>query len=67
MKPNVNTIKKLMKSNKISTWEIADSLGVCDNTIFRLFRHEISDTKKKEIEKAIYDILEDRTNRFNIK
>lgn len=46
-------MKSLLKAEKIAYWEIADVLGVCENTIGRKLRKELSDSDTKAFWQAI--------------
>ncbi len=45
--------KSLLHSEKIFYWELADALGVCENTIVRRLRKELSEQDKAEFSRAI--------------
>lgn len=45
--------KSLLRSEKIFYWELADALGVCENTIVRKLRKELSEQDKAEFSRAI--------------
>lgn len=49
-------IKEMLKNEKIPYWKIADALGVHENTIVRMLRHELSEENKERFEKAIAEI-----------
>lgn len=45
-----------LKAAKIPYWMIADKLGVHENTVIRLMRHELSCEDRERINKAIAEI-----------
>ena len=51
-------LRKIMKEKKVPMWKIADYLHVHENTISRLFRHELSNEKKEKIYQIIIKLSE---------
>ena len=51
-------IRKAMKEHGISYWKLADALGVCENTIGRKLRHEITGEEKEKILSIIRNYAE---------
>lgn len=43
---------------------VADKMGIHDNTLFRLFRYELSKENKQKVMKAIKQIQEERDNGY---
>lgn len=50
-----------LKAAKIPYWKIADKLGVHENTVIRLMRHELSCEDRERINKAIAEIKKEET------
>lgn len=48
-------IRRLMRSNGITLWMLADALNIHEQTLVRWFRHELPTAKKQKI----LNILED--------
>jgi hypothetical protein len=46
-------IRNEIKKTGIYHWQVADALGVAENTFCRMLRKELPDEKKKEILRAI--------------
>ena len=42
-------IRKVIKFSGVPNWAIAESLGIHENSFYRLLRTELSDSKRKEI------------------
>ena len=53
-------IRKTLKAEKIAYWQIADELGVHENTVIRRMRHELSEADEKAFLKAISEIMSKR-------
>ena len=51
-----NEIRDALKAANIPFWKVADVLGVCENTIARKMRHELSEADRERFEKAIAEI-----------
>ena len=51
-KSNID-LRLLARGKGVPLWKIADRLGVSDQTLFRQWREELSDDKKKEVIEAI--------------
>lgn len=49
-------IRESLKRSKIAYWQVADILGVHENTIYRRLRKELSEKDRKEFEQAIATI-----------
>ena len=60
-------IKRLLKIKGVKTYELADYFGVHDNSIYRKFRHELSDGEKAAISIAIEVIARDKKEKANSK
>ena len=54
-------IKSLASRKKVALWEIADKLGISENTLYRWFRHELPEDKEQQIREAINEIATERT------
>jgi hypothetical protein len=50
-------LRKALKANKIPYWQIADKLGVHENTIIRRMRHELSEADREAFQNAIDEII----------
>lgn len=48
--------KSLLRDEKIFYWELGEVLGVCENTIVRKLRKELSEQDKAEFSRAIESI-----------
>lgn len=46
-------LRKAMKERKVPVWKIADALGCHENTVLRMFRHEIAGEEKERIMQII--------------
>jgi transposase-like protein len=55
MKPNED-IRKLIKQSGFCSWQVADRLGVHENTFFRWLRKELSEEDKKRIYQALEEL-----------
>lgn len=51
-------LKEEMRALKVPQWKIADMLGVCEMTLIRWFRHDLSDEKKSKIRAIIAELKE---------
>lgn len=47
--PNNSEIRAKIRKAGLTQWQIADALGVCENTFCRMLRYELPEEKKKEI------------------
>lgn len=52
-------IRRAMKAKNITVWKMADLLNVSEMTVYRLFRHELPDEKKRQIMQLIDDYREE--------
>jgi hypothetical protein len=52
-------IKDLMKEKGITQWKVADKMGVCEMTIIRLLRRELTPEKEQEVINAINEVQND--------
>lgn len=48
-----NDLRTLMFSNRVTQWMLADQLGVSENTVARMLRHELTGEKKEMVVDAI--------------
>lgn len=46
-------LRQAMKERKVPVWKIADVLGCHENTVLRMFRHEITGEEKERIMQII--------------
>ena len=53
--PN-DELKRLMRAEKISQWQIADELGVHENTVLRKLRKELTDSERAQFMQAVESI-----------
>lgn len=53
-------IKKRLKNNGISYFELAELFGVSEMTIFRKLRKDLDKSEKEEINKAIDTLISKR-------
>lgn len=53
-------LKNALKADKITYWQIADELNCHENTIMRMFRHELSAADTAVIEQAASKIRQKR-------
>lgn len=51
-------LKRIMKSNGVRQWQIAENLGMNEASFSKLFRHELSVENKDRILKAISEICD---------
>lgn len=49
-------IRAELKSKRIPVYAVADVMGVHENTVFRLLRHDLSEVKKQEIKRIINEL-----------
>ena len=49
-------IRELSMTAKVPLWRIASELGVCDMTLTRRLRHELSETDKQKIRNISADL-----------
>lgn len=49
-------IREVLKAEHIPYWQVADVLGVHENTVIRKMRHELSSADKEAFLKAITEI-----------
>jgi len=52
-------IKDLMKEKGITQWKVADKMGVCEMTLIRLLRRELTPEKEQEVINAINEVQND--------
>jgi hypothetical protein len=57
-KPNQD-IRAMIKKSNVHAYEVADLIGVHENTLFRMLRRQLTDEEKKRIFIAI-ETLEER-------
>lgn len=60
MKHNLE-IRNAIKDSCFFTWQIADSLGVHENTFYRWMRTEMTDQKKAQVMSTIKKLKEKST------
>lgn len=48
-------IRTAMKAKNAKAWQVADLLGVHENTFYRMMRHELPEEKQREIITLIED------------
>jgi len=53
-------LRQKMKSEGVTLWQLADVLGVCEMTVSRRFRKELSEKEKNKISKIIDNIVDER-------
>jgi transposase-like protein len=46
-------LKNLIRASNIRNWQIAEELGISENTFYRMLRKELSNSDKEQILKAI--------------
>ena len=51
-----NEIRTFAKEKGVFLWRVADSLGVCDMTLTRKLRHELSQEEKEKIRAIINEL-----------
>ena len=56
-------IRSRAKENAIPYWQIGSALCVCENTVYRMMRAELSKEQKEAINGAIDRIIERRANK----
>ena len=56
-KPNQG-VREAMKKNKIPQWELADALGVCEQTVLRKLRHELPKQEQDQLIRKVEEIAE---------
>jgi len=49
-------IKRFITTAHIKCWEVADALGIHENTFFRMMRHELPEGKRQQIMSVIENI-----------
>lgn len=49
-------LREEIKRSGFYKWQIADKIGICEMTIIRWLRHELSDEKAREIRSAIEEL-----------
>ena len=52
---NNETLRNAMKRNGFAVWQVADLLGVHENTVFRRLRHEMPEEEQQRIAALIED------------
>lgn len=55
-------IRKLARGNMIPFWEIAQRIGVCEMTITRWMRTELTEKRRSRMMDAMESILKERGN-----
>ena len=53
-------IRADMRANKIYNWQLANALGVCEQTIIRWFRLPLTDAQHTKILNALTAIKDER-------
>ena len=67
MRYEVNSvIRERMRTNEICIWQIADFIGISENTLNRWFRHELNDEQCKKVQTAINAIIVNRSSHKEI-
>lgn len=56
-------LRKKMRSEGVTLWQIADALGVCEMTMSRRFRKELSEKETREITIIIDRLAAERKER----
>ena len=51
--------KREIKQSGVKMWQIADKIGICDMTLSRKFRYELTAEEKEEIRQIISAIKTD--------
>lgn len=51
-----NTLRNLLKREKIYMWEVADKLGIHETTLIKKFRRELTKDQQLQIISAIESI-----------
>ncbi len=46
-------IREAIAAKKIKVWQLADLLGISENTLIRKLRHELPDEEKKRVFEVI--------------
>ena len=59
---NNKTIKEAIKNAHLFQWQVADKLGVSEQTLIRWLRKEVSSEKETEILKVIDELKAGDTN-----
>ena len=49
-----NDIRKLIKEECLTHWQVADRLNISESTLVRKLRKELSEEEKQKIKNAIY-------------
>ena len=58
---STDELKIMASRKKVAIWEIADKLGISENTLYRWLRHELPEDRKKQVADAMTEILVERT------
>ena len=53
-----NEIRNHAKEQNVRLWQVADMLGVCDMTLTRKLRHELTEEEKNKILALIDEIAD---------
>ena len=53
-----NDIKSYAKEKKVFLWQVADGLHICDMTLMRKLRYELSEDEKSKIYALMDEISE---------
>lgn len=56
-------LRQKMRSEGVTFWQLADVLGVCEMTVSRRFRKELSETEKNKISVIIDRLAAERKER----
>lgn len=51
------SLKMLMRGNGLPYWRVAEEIGVCENTLIRWLRTEVSGEKRTLIEDAVHKLI----------
>lgn len=46
-------VRRALRVNNMAVWQLADLLGVSDNTLFRKLRHELPEDEQKKMIRLI--------------
>lgn len=54
-----NDIRKLIKSSKLRQWKVAEKVGISDGRLSVWLRTPLNDDRKKRVENAIQELIEE--------
>lgn len=63
MKNNKDIRESMLQAN-LYYWQIAEKIGVHENTLYRWMRKELKEKEKKKILQAIEDLKNERKNQL---